>query len=62
MALKLWESIVFYFRYMACGFVNGGSWKINRITSLECPEIRRILVRNASTYEDLFYQHERTTH
>jgi len=62
MVFKFWESVVFYFRYMARGFANGGSWKISRITSLEAPEIRKIMVRNFSTYEDLFFQQERTSH
>lgn len=57
--LKFIDKIVFYYNYMLSGFANGGSWKLDRITELSSTETRRILVRNMSTYEELFSQKER---
>lgn len=57
--LRLIDKIKFYYSYMCSGFANGGSWKLNRITELNCMETRRILVRNMSTYEELFSGRDR---
>jgi len=56
---KFFESVRFYFIYLVSGFSNGGSWKLNRITELNSRETRRILVRNMSTYEELFAHRDR---
>lgn len=60
--LKLIDNIKFYFGYLVSGFSNGGSWKLNRITELNSVETRRILVRNMSTYEELFTRREKALH
>lgn len=59
---KLIENIKFYYNYLVSGFSNGGSWKLNRITELNSRETRKILVRNMSTYEELFSQRDRVLH
>ncbi|MCL6634869.1 MAG: hypothetical protein K6T29_03750 [Peptococcaceae bacterium] len=59
---RLVDNIKFYFRYLASGFASGGSWKLNRITRLDSREIRKILVRNMSTYEELFSHREKLQH
>jgi hypothetical protein len=51
---KLVESIKFYYGFIISGFANGGSWKIEKITELDSMEIRKILVRNKSTYDEIF--------
>jgi len=56
---KFIENIKFYFGYIVSGFANGGSWKLNRITELSARETRRILVRNRSTFEELFSPKDR---
>lgn len=56
---KLLEKVKFYYTYMLSGFANGGSWKLDRVTELTCAETRRILVRNMSTYEELFSSRDR---
>lgn len=58
----LLDKIKFYFGYVVSGFANGGSWKLNRITELNSVETRKILVRNMSTYEELFSHRERVLH
>ncbi|TEB04171.1 hypothetical protein Psch_03896 [Pelotomaculum schinkii] len=56
--LKLVNKLHFYLGYLVSGFVNGGSWKLERITELTAKEKRRILIRNMSTYEELFSRQE----
>ena len=56
---KLVESIKFYYDFIISGFSNGGSWKIEKVTELNSVEIRKILVRNKSTYDELFRCRER---
>jgi hypothetical protein len=56
---KLVESIKFYYGFIISGFANGGSWKIEKITELNSLEIRKILVRNKSTYDEIFGYRER---
>ena len=56
---KFIEKIKFYFHYMISGFANGGSWKLDRITELNTRETRKILIRNMSTYEELFAHREK---
>jgi hypothetical protein len=51
---KLVETIKFYYGFIISGFANGGSWKIEKITELNSMEIRKILVRNKSTYDEIF--------
>ncbi len=52
--LKFYGRIKFYYNYIISGFSNGGSWKIENVTELSCRETRKIIVRNMSTYEELF--------
>ncbi|HOV80282.1 MAG TPA: hypothetical protein PK728_09290 [Bacillota bacterium] len=59
---KFVDKIKFYVGYMVSGFTHGGSWKLNRITELNAQEIRKIMVRNASTYEELFSYRDRLLH
>lgn len=59
---RLTGKIKFYCSYIVKGFANGGSWKIDRITELNAHEIRKIMVRNSSTYEELFSRNERLSH
>lgn len=56
---KVIEKLKFYYQYLLSGFANGGSWKLDRVTELTCAETRRILVRNMSTYEELFSSRDR---
>jgi hypothetical protein len=56
---KLVESIKFYYGFIISGFSNGGSWKIEKVTELSSLEIRKILVRNKSTYDEIFGCRER---
>lgn len=51
---KWLDGISFYYNYIVSGFSNGGSWKIDRVTELNSAETRKILIRNMSTYEELF--------
>lgn len=59
---KFIDQIKFYYNYLVSGFSNGGSWKLDRITELNSVETRRILIRNMSTYEELFNRKERVIH
>lgn len=59
---KFVDKIKFYVGFMVAGFTNGGSWKLNRITELNAHEIRKIMVRNMSTYEELFSSRDRLLH
>ncbi|MDD4239459.1 MAG: hypothetical protein PHT62_13030 [Desulfotomaculaceae bacterium] len=56
--LKLVSNLNFYLGYLVSGFVNGGSWKLERITELTTKEKRRILIRSMSTYDELFSRQE----
>jgi hypothetical protein len=56
---NLVESINFYYGFIISGFSNGGSWKIEKITELDSVEIRKIMVRNKSTYDEIFGCRER---
>lgn len=56
---KLVNKIHFYLGFLISGFVNGGSWKLERITELTTREKRSILIRNKSTYEELLSWQER---
>ncbi len=56
---KLVDNISFYVRFAISGFATGGSWKIDRITELHSSETRKILIRNMSTYEELFMYREK---
>jgi hypothetical protein len=58
---KFVESIKFYYGFIISGFSNGGSWKIEIITELNSLEIRKIMVRNKSTYEEIFGYRERAS-
>lgn len=51
---RLINNLHFYLGYLISGFMNGGSWKLERITELTTREKRSILIRNMSTYEELF--------
>lgn len=55
---SLVNKLHFYLSYLVSGFVNGGSWKLERITELTAKEKRRIVIRNMSTYEELFLRQE----
>lgn len=57
--IKFMDKIKFYYNYLLSGFANGGSWKLDRITELSSAETRRILIRNMSTYEELFSRKDR---
>jgi len=57
---KLLEKVNFYRGYLLSGFVNGGSWKLDRITELTAKETRRIIVRNMSTYDEIFSKQEQS--
>lgn len=59
---KLFDNIKFYCSYIISGFANGGSWKIERLTELNSMEIRKIMVRNKSTYDELFGYQQRISH
>lgn len=59
---KFIDKIKFTYNYLRSGFANGGSWKLNRITELNSVETRRILIRNMSTYEELFSHREKALH
>jgi hypothetical protein len=48
------DKLKFLTKYLVSGFSNGGSWKLNHITEMNSREIRKIIVRNKSTYEELF--------
>jgi len=56
---KLIGRIKFYYHYIISGFSNGGSWKIENVTELTCRETRKIIVRNMSTYEEIFGYQQR---
>lgn len=56
--LKLVQNLNFYLSYLISGFANGGSWKLERITELNAREKRSILIRNMSTYNELFSRQE----
>lgn len=56
---KFIEKIKFHIKYLVSGFSSGGSWKLNRITEMNSREIRKIVVRNTSTYEELFSYREK---
>lgn len=56
--LKFVNNLNFYLGYLVSAFINGGSWKLERITELTAKEKRRILIRNMSTYEELFSRRE----
>ena len=60
--LKIIDNLKFYYGYLISGFVNGGSWKLNRIIELNSVETRKILIRNMSTYEELFAHREKVQH
>ena len=59
---KLFDNIRFYCNYIISGFSNGGSRKINTVTELNSVEIRKIMVRNKSTYDELFGYQQRISH
>lgn len=59
---KLIDSIKFYYGYIISGFANGGSWKIEKITELNSLETRKIMVRNRSTYEEIFGYQQNVSH
>lgn len=59
---KLIDNLKFYYNYLVSGFSSGGSWKVNRVTELTSAETRRIMIRNMSTYEELFHSRERVSH
>jgi hypothetical protein len=56
--LKLVRNLNFYLGYLVSGFANGGTWKLERITELTTKEKRRIIIRNMSTYNELFSRQE----
>jgi len=56
--LKLVRNLQYYFNSLVSGIVNGGSWKIERITELNTREKRRIVIRSMSAYEELFARQE----
>jgi hypothetical protein len=58
---KWLDGISFFCNYIVSGFLNGGSWKIDRITELNSNETRKILIRNMSTYEELFTRRQRAS-
>jgi len=58
---KWLEGISFFCNYIVSWFSNGGSWKIDRITELNSAETRKILIRNMSTYEELFTCQQRVS-
>jgi len=58
---KWLDGISFFYNYIVSGFSNGGSWKIDRITELNSAETRKILIRNMSTYEELFTCQQRVS-
>lgn len=58
---KWLDRISFFYSYIVSGFSNGGSWKIDRITELSSAETRKILIRNMSTYEELFTCQQRVS-
>jgi hypothetical protein len=53
---KLINNLRFYRNFLVSRFVNGGSWKLDRITELSTREKRRIMLRSKSAYEELFGQ------
>lgn len=55
------DGLRFFYNYIVSGFSSGGSWKINRITELQSVETRKILIRNMSTYEELFICQQRVS-
>jgi hypothetical protein len=57
--LSLLNNLRFYLGFLVSGFVNGGSWKLERITELTNREKRRILIRSMSSYEELFSRQDR---
>lgn len=59
---KFLDNIKFYCSYIISGFSNGGSWKIEKITELNSMETRKIVVRNRSTYEEIFGYRQRISH
>ncbi len=59
---KLLDSIKFYYGYIISGFSSGGSWKIEKVTELSSMETRKIMVRNRSTYEEIFGYQQRISH
>ncbi|NLI11464.1 hypothetical protein [Pelotomaculum propionicicum] len=59
--VKWLEGVRFYYNYIVSGFSNGGSWKLNRITELNSVETRKILIRNMSTYEEIFIRQHRVS-
>lgn len=58
-SFKFIDKLKFFSKYLVSGFSNGGSWKLNRITEMNSREIRKIVVRNTSTYEELFSRREK---
>ena len=60
--LKIFNTLRFYYNYIVSGFANGGSWKLDRIVELDNRETRKIIVRQMSTYEELFARRERAQH
>jgi len=55
---KLINNLRFYRNFLVTRFVNGSSWKIDRITELSTHEKRKIVLRSKSAYEELFGQPE----
>jgi len=53
---KLINSLRFYRNFLLSWFVNGGSWKLDRITELSVHEKRKIVIRSKEAYEELFAQ------
>ena len=60
--LKLVSNLNFFLGYLVSGFVNGGTWKLERITELTAKEKRSIIIRNMSTYDELFSRQEQHLH
>ncbi|MFA4886358.1 MAG: hypothetical protein WC601_11405 [Desulfotomaculaceae bacterium] len=58
---KWLDGISFFCNYIISGFSTGGSWKIDRVTELNSAETRKILIRNMSTYEELFTCRQRVS-
>lgn len=57
--LKPVNKLNFYLGFLVSAFVNGASWKLERITELTTQEKRRIIIRNMSTYDELFSRQEK---
>ncbi|OPZ75028.1 MAG: hypothetical protein BWY80_00332 [Firmicutes bacterium ADurb.Bin456] len=62
MNLKFFNGIKFYYNFLVSWFVNGGSWKLDRIVELDNRETRKIVIRHMSAYEELFGRQERVQH